>query len=61
MLADEIELHSSHSDLSVVENTLEDDVENVSIWLVVNKLISNVIKLCMCYNWLMPENWWKES
>ena len=46
--ADDTELHFSHGDLSVVEKTLQADVENVSTWLVVNRLKLNVIKsLCM--------------
>ena len=48
MYADDTELHFSHGDLSVVEKTLQADVENVSTWLVVNRFKLNVIKsLCM--------------
>ena len=48
MYADDTELHFSHGDLSVVEKTLQADVENVSTWLVVNRLKLNMIKsLCM--------------
>ena len=48
MYADDIDLHFSHSDLSVVENILHADAENVSTWLIVNRLRLNVIKsLCM--------------
>ena len=48
MYADDMELHFSHGDLFVVEKTLQADVENVSTWLVVNRLKLNVIKsLCM--------------
>jgi len=48
MHADDTELHFSSRDLSVVEKTLQDDVNNVSTWLVVNRLKLNVSKsLCM--------------
>ena len=48
MYADDTDLHFSHSDLSVVENILHADVENVSTWLIVNRLRLNVIQsLCM--------------
>jgi len=48
MYADDTELHFSDSDLSVVENTLQTAADNVSKWLVVNRLKLNVSKsLCM--------------
>ena len=48
MYADDMELHFSHSDFSVVEKTLQADVENVSTWLIVNWLKLNLTKsLCM--------------
>ena len=48
MYADDTELHYSDSDLSVVENALQTDADNVSKWLVVNRLKLNVSKsLCM--------------
>ena len=48
MYADDEELHFSHRDLSVVENTLHVDVENVSTWMVINRLKLNLTKsLCM--------------
>ena len=48
MYADDTELHFSHSDLSVVENTLQADVENVSTWQIVNRLRLNVISHYVC-------------
>ena len=33
MYADDTELHFSNRDLSVIEKTLQDDVNNVSTWL----------------------------
>ena len=48
MYADYTELHFSSSDLSVVEKTLQADVDNVSTWLIANRLKLNVSKsLCM--------------
>ena len=48
MFADDTELHFSHSNLSIMEQTLQTDIWNVSTWLVVNKLKLNVVKsLCM--------------
>ena len=48
MYADDTELHFSHSDLSVVEKTLQAEVENIFTWLVVNRLRLSVSKsLCM--------------
>ena len=48
MFADDTELHFSHRDLSTVEQTLQTDIDNASVWLVVNKLKLNVVKsLCM--------------
>ena len=38
MYADDTELHFSDSDLPVVENILQTDADNVSKWLVVNRL-----------------------
>ena len=50
MFADDTELHFSHSDLLTVEQTLQSDIWNVSIWLVVNELKLNVVKsLCMLF------------
>jgi len=45
MYADDIELHFSNKELSVVEKTLQADVNNVSTWLVVNILKLSVSKL----------------
>jgi len=48
MYADDTEIHFSNNDLSVVEKALQTDVDNVSVWLVVNRLKLNVSKsLCM--------------
>ena len=48
MYADDTELYFYQSDLSVVKGTLQAHVENVSKWLIVNRLRLNVIKsLCM--------------
>ena len=48
MFADDTELHFCHSDLSTVEQTLQADIQNVSVWLVAKKLKLNIIKsLCM--------------
>jgi len=48
MYADDTELHFSNKELSVVEKTLQADINNVSTWLVVNRLKLSVSKsLCM--------------
>jgi len=48
MYADDMKLHFSHSDFSVMENTLQADVECVSSGLIVNRLKLNLTKsLCM--------------
>ena len=48
MFADDTEIHFSHSDLLTVERTLQADIQNVSFWLVANKLKLNIVKsLCM--------------
>ena len=44
MFADNTELHYCHRDLSTVECTLQADLENISIWLTVNRLKLNVSK-----------------
>ena len=47
MFADDTEIHFSHSDLLTVERTLQADIQNVSFWLVANKLKLNIVKsLC---------------
>jgi len=40
MYADDTELHFSHSDFSVMEKTLQADVENVFIWMTVNSEVN---------------------
>ena len=48
MFADDTEIHYSYSDLSTVERTLQADIQNVSVWLVANRLKLNIVKsLCM--------------
>ena len=48
MFAYDTELHFSYGDLSIVECALQADIENVSTWVVDNKLKLNAIKsLCM--------------
>ena len=44
MFADDTELHYCHSNLLTVEHTLQADLENISIWLMVNRLKLNVSK-----------------
>ena len=44
MCDDDTELHFSHSDLLIVEQTLQADIQNVFVWLVANKLKLNVVK-----------------
>ena len=44
MFADDTELHYCHSNLLTVEHTLQADLENISIWLMVNRLKLNVLK-----------------
>ena len=44
MFADNTKLHCCHGDLSTVERTLQADLENISIWLMVNRLKLNVSK-----------------
>ena len=48
MFADDTEIHFSHGDLSTVEQTLQADLQNVSGWLVTNRLKLNIVQsLCM--------------
>ena len=44
MFADDTEFHYCHSNLLTVEHTLQADLENISIWLMVNRLKLNVSK-----------------
>ena len=44
IFADDTELHYCHSNLLTVEHTLQADLENISIWLMVNRLKLNVSK-----------------
>ena len=56
MYADDTELHFSHSDLSVVEKTLQAEVENIFTWLVVNRLrLSVYLNHCVCLLVLIRE------
>ena len=48
MFADDMEIHFSHGNLSTVEQTLQANLQNVSGWLVTNRLKLNIVKsLCM--------------
>ena len=48
VFANDTGLHFSHNDLLIVEQTIQADIQNVSVWLVANKLKLNVAKsLCM--------------
>ena len=52
MFANDTEIHFSHGfsngDLLTVEQTLQADLQNVSAWLVTNRLKLNIVKLlCM--------------
>ena len=44
MFADDTKLHFSHKDFLFVEQILQADIQNVSVWLVANKLKLNVVK-----------------
>ena len=44
MFADDTEFHFCHGDLSIVECTLQADLENISVRLMVNRLKLNVSK-----------------
>ena len=48
MYANDTELHFIHSDFSVMEKTVQADMENVFTWLIVIRLKLNLAKsLCM--------------
>ena len=44
MFADDTEFHYCHSDFFTVEHTPQADLENISIWLIVNRLKLNISK-----------------
>ena len=48
MYANDSELYFSSSDLCVDEKTLQTDIDNVSTWLVANRLKLNVSKEAKC-------------